>query len=158
MVWILAFHDHFLAEMVHLLRCVNMYSIFQRMSDLLPGEPVGEAVFEIIPHQDELSVRKRMVEQRRHSLFREMRFPAEQREGDLFFGVVTNYATQGWTDAGGMPYVQHVRFQIQRVNESEAGAVLPVQRNGKSRLEEKDEQDAELVHIGIVWGNDNWDN
>ena len=85
-------------------------------------------------------------------------YPAEQGEGDLLFGVVTDHAAQGWAHAGGVPNVQHVRFQIQRVNESETGAVLPVQRNGKSRLEEKEEQETELVHIGIVWGNDNLDN
>ena len=81
-----------------------------------------------------------------------MGLPAEQREGDLLFGVVTDHAAQGRAHAGGMPYVQHVRFQIQRVNESETGAVLPVQRNGKSHMGEKEEQETELVHIGIVFG------
>ena len=130
------------------------------MSDLLPREPVGEAVFEIIPHQDKMSVRKCVYEQRRHGLFREMRFSAEQGECDLLFGVVTDHAAQGWAHAGGVPYVQHIRFQIQRVNESETGAVLPVQRNGKSHLDEKQKQDTKLVRLhkrlatvaGIVCG------
>lgn len=57
-----------------------------------------------------------------------------------------------------MPNVQHVRFHIQRVNKSETGSVLPVQRNGKGHVDEKEDQDTELVHTGIVFLNDNWDN
>ena len=57
-----------------------------------------------------------------------------------------------------MPNVQHVRFHIQRVNKSETGSVLPVQRNGKGHVDEKEDQDTELVHTGIVFGDDSFNN
>ena len=115
-------------------------------SSLLPCKPIGEAVFEIIPHQDKLSVQNGMCEQRWHGLFRKVVFPAEQREGDLLFCFIPNHTGQRWAHAGGMPNVQYVRSHVQSVGKANAWDILAFQGCQNSNLDQQQKQYAELIH------------